>query len=132
MKILLFAFVTALQLVTAHAHEGHDKSPGAVAAPHGGMIQGTGELYVEVLQKSGAVEIFVYDHDLKPLPPKEAKVSGQVTLPKKPKGEAVKLEMQPDRFSTKIDAKGSHRFELGLTIVHREKTEKIKFNIEPQ
>lgn len=132
MKAFLFFLVMAINSLTVSAHEGHDKSPGAVAAPQGGLIQSSGELYIEVVQKSGAVDIFAYTHDLKAISPKELKVSGQVVLPRKTKGETVKFEFLADRLTAKIDSKGSHRFELSLTVVHRNKTEKVKFNIEPQ
>ena len=127
----IIALVLALSS-SIFAHEGHDKSPGAVAAPHGGQIQGTGDLYVEVLQNNGAVEIFLFSHDLKPISPSEAKVSGLVTLPKKTKGETITFKSVSDRYTTKIDSKGSHRFELALTISYKGKSEKTKFNIEPQ
>ena len=40
------------------AHEGHDKTPGAVSAPHGGVVKGTDHLYLELVNETGGVKIY--------------------------------------------------------------------------
>lgn len=127
--VLLMGFFL---ISSAGAHEGHDKSPGAVSAPHGGLIQSSGQLYVELVTKSDGVEIYAFDHDMKVVGPKEFKVSATMTLPKKAKGDPVKLSEQADGFLAKISAKGSHRYVLDLVLTYKGKSEKVKFNVEPQ
>lgn len=114
------------------AHEGHDKSPGAVAAPHGGVVQGTSHIYLELVTKSDGVHVFPFDHDMKLIPLKDVKLEGTMALPKKGKSEAVKFTPEGDAFTAKIDAKGAHRYTLDLSVVHGGKKEKVKFNVEPQ
>lgn len=122
-----------LILITqASAHEGHDKTPGTVSAPHGGIIQKAGDLNLELLVNSGGAKIYPFDHDMKPIPLSELKFEGTVTLPKKTKGEPVSFESQEDHVSAKVDAKGAYRYTLNLTVTYKGKKEKAEFNLEPQ
>lgn len=130
MKFLL-AILLMLPTV-AWTHEGHDKAPGAVAAPHGGLIQGTSEMYLELVTSEGGLKIYPFTHDLKPIALKELKIDGRVSFPKKAKSEAVKLNATDEAFEAKIDAKGAHRYTLELSIAYQGKKEKTKFNVEPQ
>ncbi len=129
-----FVFLMGLFLISsAGAHEGHDKMPGVVSAPHpGGIVQSSGQLYVELVTKSDGVEIYAFDHDMKVVGPKELKLSATMTFPKKAKGEPVKLSEHADGFLAKISAKGSHRYVLDLVVTYKGKSEKVKFNVEPQ
>lgn len=132
MKRVVTILMTLFFSVGVIAHEGHDKSPGAVAAPHGGVVQGTKQIYLELVTKSDGVEIFPFDHDMKPILLKDVKLEGAMVLPKKSKSEPVKFSAEGDAFIAKIDSKGAHRYVLDLSVVHGGKKEKIKFNVEPQ
>lgn len=114
------------------AHEGHDKAPGAVSAPHGGLIQGTSEMYLELVASSEGVKIYPFTHNLKPIALKDIQLDGKVSFPKKAKSESVKFESAEDAFSAKVNSKGAHRYTLELNITYQGKKEKTKFNVEPQ
>jgi len=114
------------------AHEGHDKSPGTMAAPHGGIVQGTSHIYLELVTKSDGVQVYPFDHEMKPVATKDVKLEGTVALPKKGKAESVKFTTEGDAFVAKVDAKGAHRYSLDLAVTHGGKKEKVKFNVEPQ
>lgn len=127
------AFLLSLFIgFAATAHEGHDKSPGQIAAPHGGVVQGTSHIYLELVSQSGGIQIFPFDHEMKPVLPKDVKIEGTMTLPKKNKSEAVKFSQDGEGFVSKIDAKGTHRYTLDVLVTHEGKKEKVKFNVEPQ
>lgn len=123
--ILLFA-------TNIWAHEGHDKSPGVVAAPHGGIVQGTRDAYVELVSKADGIQIYLYNHDMKPLDMSTAKIEGTARLPKKNKGDAVTFTQESGAWIGKIDAKGAHRYTLELSITVSGKKDKTKFTVEPQ
>jgi len=128
---------TALLLATlfsisAFAHEGHDKNPGTVAAPHGGVVQGTSQIYLELVTRKEGVVIYPFDHGMKPIPLKDVKLEGTMTLPRKTKAEAVKFSPEGDSFVATIDAKGAYRYTLNLSVVLGGKKEKLEFNVEPQ
>ncbi|HRO67577.1 MAG TPA: hypothetical protein PL182_08440 [Pseudobdellovibrionaceae bacterium] len=128
--ILLLAL--SLCASPGHAHEGHDKTPGSKSAPHGGIIQGTNDLYLELLPTAEGVEIYPLDHDMNPVPLKNVKMKGTMTFPRKTKKEDVTFSDSGDKFLAKIDAKGAHRYTLDLSVTHDGKTEKLKFNVEPK
>lgn len=128
-KLLL---ITLFVPLFALAHEGHDKAPGAVNAPHGGLIQGTNQMYLELVMQKDGIKLFPFTHDLKPIALNEIKVEGNILFPKKTKGTAVKFIQSEDSLLANIDAKGSHRYTLDLTISYQGKKEKTKFNVEPQ
>lgn len=126
--MLISLFVASVSV----AHEGHDKSPGTMAAPHGGIVQGTSHIYLELVTNSNGVQVYAFDHDMKPVSTKDVKLEGTATLPKKGKGEPVKFSTEGEAFVAKVDAKGAHRYLLDLSVTHGGKKEKIKFNVEPQ
>ena len=135
MKNILTTTVAVFLLLlstSASAHEGHDKTPGSTSAPHGGMVQAAGHLHLELLASGEGVKIYPFDQDMKPVSASELKVEGTVTLPKKTKGEPVSFAVQEDYMSAKVDAKGAYRYTLNLTVTHKGKKEKAKFNVETQ
>ncbi len=132
MKQLIFSAAILIAFGSAHAHEGHDKTPGALAAPHGGLLKGTDHIYVEVVAGPDEVKAYPLDHDLKPVPVAELKLEGKMSVPRKNKSEALKFSAQGDYFSAKVDSKGAHRYDLYLSVTHGGKTEKLKFSVEPQ
>ena len=66
----------------AFAHEGHDATPGAIQAPHGGVVQGTAELYLELVNEASGIKLYPLTHDLKPIPLKEVKVEAFAQRPR--------------------------------------------------
>ncbi len=114
------------------AHEGHDKTPGVVTAPHGGVVQGSDNLYWELVKESADLKLYPLTHDLAPIPLKEISLTGTATLPKKKKGDAVKFSPMSDHFITQVDAKGAYRYSLDLSFTYKGKKEKVKFQVEPQ
>lgn len=116
----------------AFAHEGHNKTPGALSAPHGGLIKGTDRYYLEVVTNQNEVKVYPLGHDMKPVSVASVKLDGKITIPRKNKSEAVKFSPKADYFSAIVDAKGAHRYELELSISKDGKIEKQNFTVEPQ
>jgi len=114
------------------AHEGHDKTPGSVAAPHGGVIQGTDQLYLELVNESGGIKIYPLTHETIAIPLKEVALQGSASFPKKPKADPVTFTPSDDHFAARVNAKGAYRYTLDLTVSYKGKKEKVKFQVEPQ
>lgn len=114
------------------AHEGHDKTPGTLAAPHGGIIKGTDHIYLEVVSGADGVKLYPLDHDMKAIAVADVKVEAKMSVPRKNKSEPVKFSPEGDHFLAKVDAKGAHRYDLDVTVTHGGKPEKLKFSVEPQ
>ena len=133
-KILVVLTATVLSAFTFHAfaHEGHDKTPGAIAAPHGGIIQGTDHLYLELVNDASGLKLYPITHDMTAIPVKEIKLTATAMVPKKSKKEIVILTPEDDHFSGKYDAKGAHRYSLNVSLTYKGKKEKVTFQVEPQ
>jgi hypothetical protein len=132
MKQILIALTFLIPINSAFAHEGHDKTPGAVSAPHGGIMQDLEGIYLELLVDANGIKLFPYDHDQKPIPTKNVKLEGIASFPKKAKPETVNFTMDSEGFTAKVEAKGAHRYTLEVTVSYGGKKEKTKFNVEPQ
>jgi hypothetical protein len=133
MKMLISTLAALLMISSsAFAHAGHDKTPGALAAPHGGMVQGTSELYIEILTDQNDVKLYPLDHESKPISVQDIKLSATATMPRKGKVEKVAFTTEGDHFKTTVDAKGAHRYELNIEVDYKGKKEKVKFTVEPQ
>jgi hypothetical protein len=115
----------------ALGHEGHNQTPGAVAAPNGGSVKGTRSTYLEAVYESGQIKLYVYDHDMKKMDASKFKIKAQVKLPKSVKATELELVESGGVFSSKVDVKGAHRFLLDLVLDINGKSEKASFNIEP-
>jgi len=132
MKLILTSILTLLFAVSTMAHEGHDKMPGTLIAPHGGQIKGTSQLYLELISEKSLVKLFAFDHDLKKINVKDLKVEARVSFPKKKTSENLILKFTDEAIESLIDAKGAHRFTLHLKIIYKGQTESLSFNVEPQ
>jgi hypothetical protein len=135
MKYILLSSIVSLfatlNAPTANAHEGHDKTPGSAAAPHGGIIKGSEHLYLELVTDQGGVKLYPLDHDMKAVAIKDVKIDAKMSIPRTKKTEPVKLVIEGDHYDARIPAKGLNRYDLDLSVTHAAKTEKIKFSVEP-
>lgn len=113
------------------AHEGHDKTPGSVSAPHGGQIKGTSQLYLEVVADNEGFKIYPMDHDLKSIALNELKLEANIQFPKKSKTENIKLSLAESFAEAKVESKGAHRYNANIKVTYKNKTETISFVIEP-
>ncbi len=132
MKKLFATAFLILQSIVSFAHEGHHHTPGAVVAPHGGVLQDLKHMYLELVVEAGTVTLYPLDHDLKSLATKDVTIEASVKYPKKPKPESVAFSSEGDAFKAVIDAKGAHRYSLEVKISAQGKTSTAKFNVEPQ
>jgi len=132
MKSIITIIITLTIALTAISHEGHDKTPGSLTAPHGGQLKGTSLLYLELVSDSTGFKIYTVDHDLKMIPVKDVKIEGVVKWPKQKKSEKLTLSASESFLESKVDAKGSHRYTVELKVIYKGKTENVSFNIEPQ
>lgn len=132
MKSLLTTLATLVIGFAAFAHEGHDKTPGTLTAPHGGQLKGTSQLYVELVSDSTGFKLYTVDHELKTIPVKDVKIEGTAKLPKQKQSEKLALNTSESFLETKVDAKGSHRYTVDLKVTYKGKTENVSFNVEPQ
>lgn len=132
MKKIILTLIMMCMPLMSFAHEGHDKTPGAVTAPHGGVMKDLKHIYLELLVDTTGIKLYPYDHDLKPVALSDIKIEALATFPKKSKAEKIVFTTEADAFSAKVDAKGAHRYTLEVTVTHQEKKDKTKFNVEPQ
>ncbi len=132
MKSIITTLATLVFGFSVMAHEGHNKTPGALSAPHGGQIKGTSQLYLELVSDSAGFKLYTLDHDLKTIPLKDVKIEASSKLPKQKQSDKLALAASETFFETKVDAKGSHRYIVELKITYKGKTESLSFNVEPQ
>ena len=132
MKQLMILILALTLPALASAHEGHDKAPGAVSAPHGGLVSGASHIDLELVTTDNGIKIYPFDSEMKPIPLDQVKMQGTATFPRKGKSVAVKFAKDADAYAAQVDAKGANRYALEVTVTHQGKTEKVKFNVEPR
>lgn len=132
MKNILTVVVLLILSRGAMAHEGHHEAPGAVSAPHGGMVQQTSRFVLELVSEAGGVRIYTLDHEMKAVATAGLKMEGLVTFPKKKKADSVQFTTDGEAFVAKVDAKGAHRYSLKVSVTHAGQSESSTFTVEPK
>lgn len=130
-RSLSLFFLAFFFVFSAGAHEGHDKTPGNLAAPNGGKIKGTSQFYVELVSNPNGFKAFITDHDMKPVNPKDVQATATFKLPKQKVAQPLALAISDNSFESRVDAKGAHRYALEIQLMSKGKTEKVTFNVEP-
>ena len=128
----IFALVALFFSLVVQAHEGHDKTPGAVSAPHGGIVKGTESIYIELVVDSNGIKLYPLTHEGSPIALNDVALKGSVSFPKKTKAQPISFSQSGDHFSSKVDSKGAHRYSLDLVVNYKGKQEKTSFQVEPQ
>lgn len=132
MKTILLTIAALIIGTSTFAHEGHDKAPGTLSAPHGGQLKGTSQLYLELVPDATGFKVYPVDHDMKSIAIKDVKLEGAVKLPKQKTSEKLVLTASESYLEAKVNAKGSHRYAVDLKVTYKGKTENVSFNVEPQ
>ena len=126
--IFTFLIIYSMQIF---AHEGHNKTPGVKAAPHGGILKGTDNTYVELVSSKSGIKIYPLDHDMKPLKLGPKGLTATYVLPPPKVADKLVLDDKGDHFSGNPNVKGSYKYDLLVTVDVSGKTEKVKFTVEP-
>lgn len=135
MKFLKTLILALTFTAAAAAHEGHDHdAPASVKPVKGGIVRSLEELNVEVVAKGKEIQIYLFDHDMKPRRTEGFKVRAEAELPRKKGKSALTLKDQGDHYVTEFDAKGAHRFDLKLQITDPKTghDDGLKFTLEPR
>ena len=114
------------------SHEGHDETPGAVTAPHDGVIKQTEQLSWELVSEPSGVKLYPLTHDLVSISLKEVSVTGLAKIPRKTKKVNVNFTRKEDHFFAKVEVKEVYRYTLELTFTYKGKKETVRFEVEPQ
>ncbi len=131
-KCLVLLAMVSFAFLKGFAHEGHDKMPGALSAPHGGQVKGTDHLYIELISDAEGIKLYPLTHEMKPIPLDQLKLEGTFRLPKGKKSDTLVLKKGSDYFEAKVQAKGSHRYQVDLKVTFMKATDSLSFNVEPQ
>ncbi len=131
-KILAAIAVFTLGSFHSLAHEGHNKTPGAISAPHGGQVKGTDSLYLELVSDKDGFKLYPLTHEMKVVPAKEISLEAKVKFPKKSGSENIKLMSSADFFEGKVNAEGAYRYTVEIKMTYQGKKDHLTFNVEPQ
>jgi hypothetical protein len=129
MKRLLMVMAFFVFATSAMAHEGHDETPGALKANHGGVVKSGKQINLEYVVAGTEVKIFPVGHKGEDLPLSTIKLSGTVKSPKG-KEEPFKLEQKDGAFLGIVDFKGAYRVEVKLEADVLGKKDNFKFQVE--
>lgn len=133
-RILSVILISAFSLTT-FAHEGHD-GPSGLQAPHGGVAKPGKQINLELVQEGSSIKLYPISHEGKALDTKTVTLKATAKIPKKGKNaaqsKALTLKAESEGFSSEVDMKGSHRFELEVEAASGGKTDKFTFQVEPQ
>lgn len=127
----------ALLLIQSHlwAHGANCpccKHPTSVNPPHGGSLEWTPNLAIELVQQGSKVQIYVMTPDLKPIPSADLAVSGQISYPRnKPPAQSVELAAEDFYYTMKSEIpKGIYRYTLSLEVTYQGKKNSVQFVVE--
>ena len=125
------ALLTILFLLTINlfAHEGHEDSPLAMKANHGGTVKSGKELNLEYVVTGGEIKLFPVSHEGKDLPLNEVKLNVTAKLPRG-KTAAVKIKNQDGAFVAQVDFKDAYRVEMNITANYNGKTDIFNVQVE--
>ncbi len=126
-KIILPLLLAAS--ISTFAHEGHDETPGALKANHGGAVKAGKEINLEYVVSGTEVKLFPVSHEGQDLSLNEVKLTVTTKLPKG-KAEPAKIEVQNGAFVTHIDFKNAFRVEMNVSASKAGKTDTFKLQIE--
>ena len=139
MKMNLFALtLVTLFSFQVGAHEGHNHGPGQVQPTKGGVILKSEHFYLEVVGTNKEIKFYPLKQVdpksmmLTPIPLKDVKLSATYMLPRGKKAEAIKVTNHGDHFMGTVDAKGSHRYQVNVSIETMGEKEELTYQIEPQ
>lgn len=137
MKMILLTLVTVFSFQIS-AHEGHTHGPGQVQPTKGGVIMKGEKFYLEVVGTKSEVKFYPLKQVdpksmmLTPIPLKDVTLSATFTLPRGKKSELIAVKNGTDHFRGSVDAKGSHRYQVDVSIETMGEKEKLTYQIEPQ
>ncbi len=137
MKLLL-ALVISLLSISLFAGEGHDHGPGQVQPTKGGVILKGHKFFLEVVGSKSEVKLYPLKQAdsksliLSAIPLNQVKVSATYSLPRGKGANAINLKENKDYFSGEINAQGSHRYQVDVSIETLGEKEKLTYQIEPQ
>lgn len=124
--VMAIAFLASF---SAFAHEGHDDTPGALKANHGGVVKAGKEINLEYVVAGTEVKMFPVSHDGKELAGTDVKMMVTTKLPKG-KAEAAKLDLKDGAYVTQVDFKDAYRIEMNVTADNHGKKSSFKFQVE--
>lgn len=127
-KKLLLASILAGSM-NVLAHEGHDQTPGALKAIHGGTVKPGKELNLEYVVSGTEVKLYPVSHEAKDVSAAEVKLTGTATLPKG-KATPAKIEFKDGVYVTNVDFKSAYRVEMNVTAETNGKKSTFKFQVE--
>ena len=130
-KWTLTVFTLAL-IPFAIAHEGHNKTPGTLEAPHGGQVKGSSDHYFELVPGPQGFQLFPFDHDFKPVSLNSFEIDGTLHFPKQKKPQTLTLTPQGSHWESQVESKGYHRYTLKLKVKYQSKIENLQFTVETQ
>lgn len=125
----ILATILMIGTLNAFAHEGHDETPGALKANHGGVVKSGKEINLEYVVKGDTVELYPASHDGKDLPVADVTLTG-TAKPSKGKPAPLKFESKNGAYLAKIDFKGAYRVEVQVIADNKGKQSTFKFQVE--
>lgn len=138
---LIISLMIAITVVTlarpsrAIAHEGHADAPGFLA-PHGGIVQRGRQIDMELVQEGTTLKLYPISHEGKPMKPSEVTITATAKAPKKGKAkgevQTLKLKEEGEGFTTSVELKNTHRFELEVQTTSAGKKDRFIYQVEPQ
>ena len=123
---------------TSWSHGDHEhESPAASRPLKGGLVQRIEEAHVEVIAKGSNIQIYLLD--LKSEKPQSLNIgdftlSAKAELPRGKGSSPLTLETKNGYYEATYDAKGAHRYNLILSLVHKptKHSDTLTFVIEPK
>lgn len=126
-KIILASLL--LGSISLFAHEGHDETPGAIKANHGGVVKKGKDINLEYVVAGEEIKLYPVSHDGKDFAASEVKLTATAKLPKE-KAEALKLETKDGVYVAKVDFKGAYRIEIVVNADNKGNQSTFKFQVE--
>lgn len=125
----LILSIVLMGTLNLNAHEGHDQTPGAIKANHGGVVKAGKEINLEYVVSGSEVKLYPMSHDGKDLTAADVKVTATAKLPKG-KSEPVKVTEKDGALTAQVDFKGAYRVEMNVDADSHGKKSTFKLQVE--
>jgi hypothetical protein len=128
MKSIIAALMITLSL-SAFAHEGHDQTPGALKAQHGGVLKTGKDFNMEMVIIGNNIEFFPRAHDGEVFEMKDLQMVVTASAPKG-KPQPVTLQKGEKSFKGTVDFQKAYRLNLEAKTEYQKKSDLFKFLAE--
>lgn len=131
MRTIKTTVLTILTVISFNTFGGaeHDHGAPSFQPPKGGVLKSTESKHFELVKNDKKVSIYAYSKDGKAISTQGLTLVAELEIPRK-KTTPQTLENKNTHWEAVVDAQGSHRYTLKVSIIDGNEKDYVKFTVE--